>query len=131
VETHKEWQERTGVGAFMKRWRKERAADRKAARGDQALIAAAWDELREAAVHGQRYPALYARHAWRSVSSMRAYLAQHFSGMRGTPYGRLIHDDQSTVVRCILERFVREGKAEKAIGEGVRGGDCLQYRAIL
>ena len=60
-----------------------------------------------------------------SVALMREYIAQHSAG--NGAFGALSKSDQMDVIRAILDKLVKDGRAERMIGLGDRGGEAHVY----
>lgn len=111
-------------------WDREREVNRLALRKDEEIKEAVLEELQNTLRYAltdtyTRQKGFY----WFSVVLMRDYIAQHRAG--GGDFKWQSKKEQTEVIRVILETLVKEGKAERAIGQGKRGGDCIQYKAIL
>lgn len=117
---------RRSVSPELTAMRGENRAARVSVAADPAMSTAAQSELRSTAEYAARDSA-YRRTMghWHSAARMTDYLAQHSAGSGA--FQRLCRRDKAATVASMLERFVRAGLVDQAIGEGKRGRDCRKY----
>jgi len=99
-------------------YEKRQAARRSEARASKEIAEAAHEFLRQMADDGRSC----------SVSLMTGYVRQHSAGAGAFEW--LSRREQADIVRSVLERLVREGRAERCFGSSERGRrECAHYLA--